>query len=1553
MSDGKIIIDTSLDTKGVEKGLTKLKGIATTGAKATIGALGGISVALGGVAAYAIKVGSDFEEAMSKVEAISGASKSDMQLLADKAKEMGATTKFSATESAEALQYMAMAGWKTQQMMDGLPGIMNLAAASGEDLAMTSDIVTDALTAFGMKASESAHFADVLAQASNASNTNVAMLGESFKYVAPLCGSLGYSAEDTSIALGIMANSGIKASQAGTTLKTALVNMAKPTKKMSKVMDEYNLSLTNSDGSMKSLKEVMDELRTKMGGLDKATQASAAATLFGKESLAGMLAIINAAPEDYAKLTDAIYNANGAAEKMAQTMNDNLKGQIVLLKSAVEGLGIELYESVDNPLKEVVKTANTMVSELSKAFKENGMQGLVEQLGTCLSEVVLEIANATPQVINASTNLILAFISGISNNVDKITESGARIANALVKGVIKILPAIGKLGLKITEELVKNLFGDAVGNKVKLLTGDIKKCFKDIADTIKSLVQISITTLGNLIRVFSNIARTVLPMVTSAIKFLGNNIKILLPLITMVVVGMKAWAIVQSVTTLINNLRTSMAATRTAIEAFTVAQAAATAGQVANTTALTLSQIAVGALTGKIGLATAAQQLWNLVMAANPIGLVITAVAALAAGIGILCMMQENEYSNTERLKDANELLGQSYGEVGEAAVKFQNGIESAKGIFDGFNDSIIVSNEEQQKLSSRMDEVQGQITEIAKTATNERRNLTQSEIDRLNNLFEEMQKLAQRELEIQQTYATTVQERAKVLADTHQGTLEEYQTYSQNLIKSAEDTRAQVIAKANEQCTEEIALLTEKYRALGQLGSDDYNREVKTANDKYTNAVNSANKQCGDTLAIIQQGYADRAGELRKYIDNTKGLNAQEEAENKRYNQAIEEENERHNTRIATSEGNQLAADSVHKANMKKLEEEHNGNLAKLREENNKNLSEKAKEQMGVYITMATDTELYGGKVEGKTKEITDGIIRNFDKLPPETQKAMANAMKPMLEEMNKSEPGLFEKATNIAKGILTRLRKAFDIHSPSRETRKIFKYVMEGAKLGLEDGEADIYNTTDRISKNVIQKMSTDIIDNARKEGKSYKDIGSYYVEQLKQGIEARENEALKSAEKIINDQVAALVKTNALEEKALLKYDENLIKSKLKTEKALYKINRSMSKSEKARLGDLNDRIKEENKKIKEYNATIIKGEKDRIAKQNETIKAANAKIKETNDLMKSTFTNSGKEVSEAYKEALKSGMDKVQEELSSRIKSITEEFQKQYDSIIQLRDSMENKLSGFGDLFTIEDGYITVNDINKQIDAIEKYSTLMEELKNKGVSQEFLDKVASLGIEEGSKYVEALLKMDEQQFDNYINAWEEKQKLAKEVAAKFYKDQLDTIDKNFKDKIDETLNDIPNIVDTIGQQTIMGFIDGLNKEQDALKNKLLQIAFMVTDTLRSALDIHSPSRKTRDLIGRNIIKGVGVGIDLEAPKLSQQVKSTISDLVAKMKFAVSTENANLGSKLLGGISGNRHNSNQIITNDNGITQSITIVNPERTPSENARLIKKAGRDLLYAR
>jgi TP901 family phage tail tape measure protein len=335
------------------------------------GTLGTLAALGGAIYAGPVKKAAEFEAQMSTVKAISNASADDMKRLSEEAKHMGATTQFTAVEAGKALEYMAMAGWKTDQMLGGLPGIMNLAAASGEDLGQVSDIVTDALTAFNMTADQSGRFADVLAQASSNANTNVSMMGSTFQKVAPVAGALGYSVEDMSLGIGLMANASIKAEVAGTSLKTALANMAKPTKQMQAYMDKYGISLTNTDGSMKTFREVIDNLRSSLGGLSESEQVAAATAIFGKESFAGMLAIVNASDADFKKLSDSVNNAAGAAERMAQIKLDNFEGKVTLLKSAFEGLQIALGDALLPTFTQGAEKAAELISKLTEFINAN------------------------------------------------------------------------------------------------------------------------------------------------------------------------------------------------------------------------------------------------------------------------------------------------------------------------------------------------------------------------------------------------------------------------------------------------------------------------------------------------------------------------------------------------------------------------------------------------------------------------------------------------------------------------------------------------------------------------------------------------------------------------------------------------------------------------------------------------------------------------------------------------------------------------------------------------------------------------------------------------------------------------------------------------------------------------------------------------------------------------------------------------------------------------------------------------------------------------------
>ncbi len=1054
--DGSIKIDTKIDNAGFESGFEKMKSIANRGVSAITASLAAISggIIAGGTAAA--QVGSSFEAGMSKVSAISGATGDALQSLTDKAKEMGAKTKFSASESAQALQYMSMAGWDTESMLNGIDGIMSLAAADGLDLATTSDIVTDALTAFGMQASDSSHFADVLAKASSSANTNVSMLGESFKYVAPLAGTMGYTAEDVSVALGLMANASVKGSMAGTSLKTALSNLASPTQAMAEVMSEYGISISDAQGNALPLIDVLKQLREKFGGLSETEQAAAASTLFGKEAMSGMLAIINASDADFNKLTDNIYNADGAAQSMADTMQDNLQGQITILKSALEGLGIEIYDGMSEPLKDAAVEAQNYVNRLTEAFKEGGLSGLIEEAGNIFGELAVRAAEEAPKMVDAAIGFLQSFINGIANNSGKLIAAAKSIIKSLVDGFVKLLPSEVQKPVKETVAILQKSFQ----------SGGLRKSI----ETVK-------TILVNLGKAVTNIAKVVLPPLAKAVDFVTGSFKTLLPIITSVYAAYKSYQIISTLTAL--------------FQAHTAAVTAESLAEAASLGTITLKQIAVGVLTGEITLATAAQYAWNAAMSMNPIGAVVAAVAGLVVGLGALIstlgttdVNAERLAQAEERLEKANQALGESYDDVGDKFNDFMSDVDNAGSIFDNFNEQILISDEDKQALDDNISAVQSEITEICKNAADERRELTGGEIQRLEELFQKMHELKEQELAIEKAKQDAVVTQAEALNEAVDLSAEEYAERSKKIIKSAEDTRTAVIDKAYEQYTEEIALLDKRLQTDSEYSQKEHDAEVQAATERYNDAIEAANKQAGDTLAIVQNGYYDRAEALKTGTENLASLNKEEENEEWLHSATIKSIDDQYykdledlkNKHLNTSAEN-VERDRLLKERERQLEEE---NIRHAKAQGDTRIKQTAQindenyqNQLAAFGDMEMLYETYTGKTGDHSEAIVNAFKEPLKFLPEETKEKFKESMQGAIDGCSEKESSLFDKAKSLASGFIGTFTRIFDIHSPSRRFRKMFRQNFEGAELGSDDEKGKLLKQADDIGETYVKRM------------------------------------------------------------------------------------------------------------------------------------------------------------------------------------------------------------------------------------------------------------------------------------------------------------------------------------------------------------------------------------------------------------------------------------------------------------------------------------------------
>lgn len=1006
MADGKVVIETDLDSSGIEKGLSKLGSITAKGMKAATVAITGTAAALGGVAAAAIKVGSDFESQMSRVKAISGATGEEFEQLKAQAMQLGADTSFSASQAAEGMENLAAAGFTTSEIMNAMPGLLNLAAASGEDLASSSDIAASTLRGFGLAAYDAAHVADVLAANANRTNSSVADTGEAMKYIAPLARAAGLSLEETAAAIGIMANAGVNGSQAGTSLRGALSRLSKPTKDMSEAMDELGISFYDSNGKMKSLTEQVGMLRQATEGMTDEQKNNYLVTLYGQEALSGMLALINEGEGSLGELTNAYKNCDGAAQKAAETMQDNLSGALEQLGGSAQTLGMAFYNSVADNLKNAAKTATESINNITDSFNNGGLNEAIQTAGDEFANLAVEAASHAPEMVDTAVDFIEAFASGIALNKGRILGAAGEMAESMASGLAELLPS------KLQEPVEDAI--DAVAES--LSDGGLKKAGKTAEKTFDSLI-----------KVVGKLASTALPPLTKALDFAGENLD------RLVVVAGSA------------------------------------------TAAYTAYNATIKATTVATNLATKAQKAFSVAMSASPTGLVIAGIAAATTGLALACATQVDA---SKELESANDKLGDSYGKIGEGITGYLSEVSKAGSIFDDFNDSIIVSSEVQGELSGKMDAVQSEITEIARTATEERRQLTETEIQRLQDLFTQMRQLTEQELAYQQAYQDAVKSSAETLASTHSGTAEEYATSAQKIINSAVQTRDAVVEKAYSQMIETNAINKQLVGTSEQYTQEWYNQQAQAAQQRYQQAVTDANRESADTLNIIQQGFAQRMDAANEYFANVEASNKRELEEQKRHNDELANAEAEKKRKMEELHQDSASAEYEYFVEVERINEEHKQRLAEIRSGLADSLTDAQAEQASAWLAMIAETSLYGGELDASSQAIVDSLIDNFDNLPKKQKEIFKNALQGAVDGFREDEPELLTQAQNTSDNFLNKIKEALGVHSPSREVKAIFAQVNPGAIEGLEEGKESLLEKGKSVVSDFLNAMGGESI-------------------------------------------------------------------------------------------------------------------------------------------------------------------------------------------------------------------------------------------------------------------------------------------------------------------------------------------------------------------------------------------------------------------------------------------------------------------------------------------
>lgn len=795
---------------GIGSAISKIGSLASKGLKVATVAITGTAAALGGVAAAAIKVGSDFESQMSRVKAISGATGEEFEQLKEQAMQLGADTSFSASQAAEGMENLAAAGFTTSEIMNAMPGLLNLAAASGEDLASSSDIAASTLRGFGLAASDAAHVADVLAANANRTNSSVADTGEAMKYIAPLARAAGLSLEETAAAIGIMANAGVNGSQAGTSLRGALSRLSKPTDDMSEAMDELGISFYDSNGKMKSLTEQVGMLRQATEGMTDEQKNNYLVTLYGQEALSGMLALINEGEGSLGELTNAYKNCDGAAQKAAETMQDNLSGALEQLGGSAQTLGLAFYNSVADNLKNAAKTATESINNITDSFNNGGLNEAIQTAGDEFANLAVEAASHAPEMVDTAVDFIEAFASGIALNKGRILGAAGEMAESMASGLAELLPS------KLQEPVEDAI--DAVAES--LSDGGLREAGETAVDT-----------LSNVVDAVGNLADKALPPLTKALDFAGENLDLIAASATAAFTAFKGYKVVTSAGKAMKSL-TATVKMLSAAEKANALQVLAASG------ALTAKETIIGICTGKIKLATAAQMAWNAVMAANPIGLVVTAVAALAAGLSVYALTQ----------KDAEKATG-------KLTEKQKESIETSK-----------------EAIKSINEEAEARQKNLA---------VSTSEIDNSQALWEELTKIVDANGQVKAGYEA----RAKFITgelsnalgveiDLVDGVITNYgelQTSIYDVIaaKKAEavmDAMKSDYADAMQEQAEKAAALADAYEKLNAKKAEQAGIEADLAKEAENAKV--VMTHTGDAVTV----YSDKYYELKKQLKSTGG---------------------------------------------------------------------------------------------------------------------------------------------------------------------------------------------------------------------------------------------------------------------------------------------------------------------------------------------------------------------------------------------------------------------------------------------------------------------------------------------------------------------------------------------------------------------------------------------------------------------------------------------------------------------------------------------------------
>lgn len=1492
------------------------------------------------------EAGSNFEAGMSQVAAISGANAAEIEQLTAKAKEMGASTKFSATQAAEAFNYMAMAGWNTEDMINGISGVMSLAAASGADLATTSDILTDALTAMGYSAGDAGKLADVMAAASSNANTNVELMGQTFQYAAPIVGALGYSMEDTAVAIGLMANAGIKGDKAGTALRSTLTRLSAPPKEAAEAMEALGISITDENGNMKELNEVIGDLRKAFDGLGETQQTQYAKALAGQNAMSGLLAIINAAPEDFDKLTAAVENSNGAAERMAVTMNDNVGGQITLLKSKIEGIMIKVFEKAAPRIRKAI-------NNISDGLDQINWDNVADKAGDAIGKVVklfdwlLKNGNSvgsTLKVIGTAllgifvTNKVATFTSSVTTlvttiNTMKSATEGATLASKALGIAMNAIPLVAVAGgvaaLGAAYYAWEQNAINAAKAEYELTTeqqntidsiNDAKQAIEDLnaarnesmasingefgyIDKLKEEYNGLIDANGSVKEGYEDRAEFILTTLSEALGIEREEIQSLID---------SNGKLSQSIDEIIEKQK---------------AQAILTANEEAYTNAIanrdktiqeygeslrTLDEAETKYAESQKELAEA-EATWEELINSN----------TEAAGA----------YAETMRdIKAANKEAEESYNSAKEAVdTAKQNYIDYNTTIqnYEGLQSAILSG--ESEKIQSALNDIQQSfITSQSGTkdilekqvkdyedkyyamkaaVDNGLPGVTQAEVDGMANMVE----LAKEELRKLEPEASEAGKDAII-------------SYGEGMTAESETVQnaAELIGKDTVGGIKEGATDS---RLVGEETSKNYAIGV----EKIKGDVKKAGERIGKESVSGQQS---GASESRKTGESAAsayaaGISSQNTLVNKSGQQlgSTAVSGAATGSSGASSTGSSMGSDYV--AGI--------GNQKGAAYSKGAELGAQAKSGAGS-VSGVTSGENFG-------QGYADGIT-------------------------NKSST-VWNKAWNLAQNALAALRESQKEGSPSKLTYQSGAYFTQGYINGISSRQKALVKTVQNMVGTVINELGrmsnfnfNEVGANAsdkfvsamgkqanymlaRMQYENEKKVASFESEIKKltsqkdstiTKLQNDSNKRVATLQTASDKKVASLQASSSSRLLALEKERDKKVADLQKKRDAL-----TYSKKDSAERKKLQNQIntikasyntqinieKAENKKLiaSEQSNTkkLITAEKDNSKKEIAAKQKHYNQLIATQEKYQAAYEKASGEMINQFQDAINEYQRKAQALIDDTIGGITDKYNERYDELINKQNNLIDKLKNAGDLFEISGaGIMAVNDIKAQTKAINDYATKLKKVKTK-VSAELFDQITSYDMTEGSAFIDRLLAMSAKDLNAYNKAYTEKMKAAQKAGEDIYKSDFNKIAKDYKNEINTAFKSIPQQLQALGNEAMKGFVDGLTKNTDYMDTNVKIFVKSMVDQFRKELKIKSPS-KVMFSIGDYSGEGLNDGL-MSWIKKVQATASNLAGSVASPLNAAITDINGIRSTVATANNGYANQGKGVVNNYYDLVQNNT--------------------------